>query len=91
MMDNRNFVADWTRAINFAWQSSFARTRRSGETPSVGPLEIGLSLPLFFCATPRTPLRVLGIIALDTLHVLRHSRPLPRVAQPVMHPSPHRI
>ena len=35
-------------------------------------------LPLFFCAAPRTPLRVLGIIALDTLHVLRHSRPLPR-------------
>jgi hypothetical protein len=35
-------------------------------------------LPLFFCAAPRTPLRVLGIIALDTLHVLRHSQPLPR-------------
>lgn len=35
-------------------------------------------LPLFFRAAPRTPLRVLGIIALDTLHVLRHSRPLPR-------------
>lgn len=35
-------------------------------------------LPLFFRAEPRTPLRVLGIIALDTLHVLRHSRPLSR-------------
>lgn len=35
-------------------------------------------LPLFFSATPRTPLRVLGIIALDTLHVLRHSRRLTR-------------
>ncbi len=35
-------------------------------------------LPFFFCATPRTPLRVLGLIALDTLHVLRHSQPLPR-------------
>lgn len=35
-------------------------------------------LPLFFRATPRTPLRVLGIIALDTLHVLRHGRPLTR-------------
>jgi hypothetical protein len=35
-------------------------------------------LPLFFCAAPRTPLRVLCIIALDTLHVLRHSQPLPR-------------
>jgi hypothetical protein len=33
-------------------------------------------LPLFFRASPRTPLRALGIIALDTLHVLRHSRPL---------------
>ena len=35
-------------------------------------------LPLFFRRAPRTPLRVLGIIALDTLHVLRHRRPLPR-------------
>ena len=34
--------------------------------------------PLFFAAAPRTPLRVLCIIALDTLHVLRHSRRLPR-------------
>jgi hypothetical protein len=35
-------------------------------------------LPLFFRASPKTPLRVLCIIALDTLHVLRRSRPLPR-------------
>jgi hypothetical protein len=35
-------------------------------------------LPLFFRAAPRTPLRVLCIIALDTLHVLRHARRLPR-------------
>lgn len=35
-------------------------------------------LPLFFGAAPKTPLRVLGIIALDTLHVLRRSRPMPR-------------
>ena len=35
-------------------------------------------LPLFFRAAPKTPLRVLGIIALDTLHVLRYSQPLPR-------------
>jgi hypothetical protein len=35
-------------------------------------------LPLFFSATPRTPLRVLCVIALDTVHVLRHARPLPR-------------
>lgn len=36
------------------------------------------SSPLFFAAQPRTPLRVLGLVAFDTLHVLRHSRPLPR-------------
>ena len=35
-------------------------------------------LPLLFCSAPRTPLRVLCITALDTLHVLRHSQPLPR-------------
>ena len=36
------------------------------------------SVPLFFRTVPRTPLRVLGIVALDTLHVLRRSRWLPR-------------
>lgn len=35
-------------------------------------------LPLFFRATPKTPLRVLCLIAFDTLHVLRTSTPLPR-------------
>ena len=35
-------------------------------------------LPLFFCTAPKTPLRVLGLIAFDMLSVLRHSRPLPR-------------
>lgn len=35
-------------------------------------------LPLFLRRAPRTPLRVLGIIALDTVHRLRRSRPLPR-------------
>ncbi|HVJ26572.1 MAG TPA: hypothetical protein VM493_03485 [Vicinamibacterales bacterium] len=35
-------------------------------------------LPLFFAAHPRTPLRVLGIVALDMLHVLRCGRRLPR-------------
>ena len=35
-------------------------------------------LPLFFAATPKTPLRVLCLIAFDTLHVLRTSQPLPR-------------
>jgi hypothetical protein len=35
-------------------------------------------LPFFFSATPKTPLRVLCVIALDTVHVLRTGRPLPR-------------
>ena len=51
-----------------------------------GPLRAGLvsitcllrGLPLFFCAAPATPLRVLCIVALDTIHVLRYSQPLSR-------------
>ena len=51
-----------------------------------GPVRAGVasitcllrSLPLFFCATPQTPLRVLCIVALDTIHVIRHSQPLSR-------------
>ena len=35
-------------------------------------------LPLFFKSAPKTPLRVLCIVALDTLHALRHSQPMPR-------------
>lgn len=35
-------------------------------------------LPLFFSEAPRTPLRVLAIVALDTLHVLRTSESLPQ-------------
>jgi len=38
-------------------------------------------IPLFFRETRKTPLRVLCIAALDTIHVLRHSQPI----------SPHRI
>ena len=34
-------------------------------------------VPFFFRTRPRTPLRVLGIVALDTLHVIRTSHPLP--------------
>jgi hypothetical protein len=34
-------------------------------------------LPLFFGAAPKTPLRVLCIIALDTVHVLRNTQRLP--------------
>ncbi len=36
------------------------------------------ALPLFFRAAPKTPLRVLCIIALDTVHVLRNAHRLPR-------------
>jgi hypothetical protein len=51
-----------------------------------GPVRPGLlsitcllrGLPLFFSAVPATPLRVMCIVALDTIHVLRYSRPLPR-------------
>ena len=35
-------------------------------------------LTLFFGAVPATPLRVLCIVALDTIHVLRYSQPLSR-------------
>lgn len=43
---------------------------------SAGCLARGL--PWLLRAAPGTPLRVLGITALDTLHRLRHGRPLPR-------------
>ena len=43
---------------------------------SIGCLVRGL--PLFFCAAPATPLRVLCILALDTIHVLRRAQPLGR-------------
>ena len=36
------------------------------------------NLPRFFCASPKTPLRVLGIIALDSLRTLRTTQPLSR-------------
>ena len=57
--------------------------RRSGR---LGPIWASLvsvtcvlrGLPLFFSVAPKTPLRVLCTIALDALHVLRHSQPLPR-------------
>jgi hypothetical protein len=35
------------------------------------------ALPLFFREAPGTPLRVFCLMALDTVHVLRHSRPMP--------------
>jgi hypothetical protein len=35
------------------------------------------ALPLFLRGSPRTPLRALGIVALDIIHAARHSRRLP--------------
>lgn len=59
-----------------------ARCQPRGERSSSNPLDVSpgsgavRGLPLFFRASPRTPLRVPGVVALDTLHVLRHSRPM---------------
>ena len=36
------------------------------------------SLPLFVASSPRTPLRVLCIVALDTIHGLRYGLAMPR-------------
>src|SRR5262245_21614047 len=36
------------------------------------------SVPLILAARPRTPLRVLAIMALDTVHSLRYGRRIPR-------------
>jgi hypothetical protein len=58
-----------------------------GDTAArTGPLRGGLvsiacllrGLPLLFRAAPATPLRVLCIVALDTIHVLRYAQPLSR-------------
>src|SRR5579872_594526 len=38
-------------------------------------------LPLLLSARPKTPLRVLCIMAFDTLHRLRNSKPLPKFKQ----------
>src|SRR5688572_28029226 len=55
------------------------RARHGRMRPSLVAITALLrGLPLFFCEAPRTPLRVLAIDALDTLHVLRTSEPLPR-------------
>jgi hypothetical protein len=55
-----------------------ARRRRGGISATLASVACCLRrLPLFFSATPKTPLRVLCIIAFDTLHVLRTSKPLP--------------
>lgn len=59
--------------------SSESRARHGAAWSSLVSIACLLrGLPLFLGRHPRTPLRVLGVIALDTLHVLRRSRLLPR-------------
>lgn len=56
------------------------RTRRPGgwRASVAAIICVARGIPLFFAAMPRTPLRVLGIIALDTLHLIRHGHGMPR-------------
>jgi hypothetical protein len=51
------------------------RSRISSTLLSIG--SVRRCLPLFVSATPRTPLRVLCVMAFDALHQLRYSKPLP--------------
>jgi hypothetical protein len=61
-------------------------TAGTPDSAHTGPLQVSLAaatclvrnVPLFLRARPRTPLRVLGIIAFETLHVVRRSKALPR-------------
>ncbi len=62
-----------------------ANSRSNGGTPKSGRISALLvavtsflrGLPLFFAARPRTPLRVLCLMAFDTFHRLRTSQRLP--------------
>ncbi len=68
------------RAMNIPLNSGSNRsTIRRGRISSLMIAAISLlrGLPLFFAARPRTPLRVLCIMAFDTLHRLRSSQRLP--------------
>ena len=61
------------QAICERWNALYARI--SSILIAVRSIVRGLSL--FMSARPKTPLRVLCIMALDTLHILRHAKPLP--------------
>ena len=65
-------MSDWTPAGRHGARAGAVRAS------VVSGLCLLRGLPLLVSAAPRTPLRALGIIALDTLHVLRHSQLLPR-------------
>ena len=60
-------------------RTAAARARRGPLRSSLASVRCFLrGLPLFVAATPKTPLRVLCVMALDTLHLLRYSQPMPR-------------
>jgi len=63
------------QAICERWNALYARL--SSILIAVGSMVRGL--PLFMSARPQTPLRVLCIMAFDTLHMLRHAKPLPKL------------
>ncbi|MBI3469281.1 MAG: hypothetical protein HY000_40270 [Planctomycetes bacterium] len=44
----------------------------------IAVISVVRGLPLFLSARPKTPLRVLCLMAFDTLHLLRHAKRLPR-------------
>lgn len=61
--------------------SGLARARRTDGTVRAACSSLACllrSIPLLFRAVPATPLRVLCIVALDTIHRCRHSVPLSR-------------
>ena len=62
------------QAIHEQWNALFARI--SSSLIAVSSLVRGL--PLFMSDRPKTPLRVLCIMAFDALHRFRSARPLPR-------------
>src|SRR4051794_30908034 len=63
-----------SQSIRERWNALFAGI--SSSLMAVKSLVRGL--PLFMSARPETPLRVLCIMAFDTLHRLRHAKPLPK-------------
>jgi hypothetical protein len=61
------------QAIRERWNAVYA----SVSAIVVAVRSILRGLALFISARPKTPLRVLCIMAFDTLHLLRHAKPLP--------------
>jgi len=61
------------QAVYERWSAFHARITSN----LIAVRSLARGLPLFFSARPKTPLRVLCIMAFDTLHMLRHAKPLP--------------